>query len=218
MADKTVIQSFFSWFYDLFFKKVGHNMPVGSIKKIMDPFFVITEKIVCHFPVFTSLYLEPYRSMIAQELSMQSLSSKDTVLIIGCGSLPATALALAEQCDAKIDCVDIDIEAVQNAKEVVSSLKNMDNISIHHKNGLDHPMDTYDIIFILYGIKEQIKILEYISSSMNKNAKILFRSSTDLKLTKPKVYQKMISFFSVEDQVKIDSFGSIETYLLRLKK
>lgn len=218
MAKKTVTQSFFSWFYELFFKKVGHNMPVGPIKKIMDPFFVIIEKIACHFPIFTSFYLEPYRSMIAQELSMLPLTSEDNVLIIGCGSLPATALALAEQCDAKIDCVDVDVEAVNNAKKVLSSLKNMNTISIHHKNGLDHPMKTYTMIFVLYGIKEQIKIFEYIASTVNKKANILFRSSTDLKLAKPEVYKKMISLFVVKDQVKINSFGSIKTYLLNLKK
>lgn len=216
MKQNNILDIIFSKFYDIFFKKIGHNVPVGPIKKIMDLFYAIVEKIACQFPIIQSLYIKPYRSMIKQEISMFSLPENPRVLIIGCGSLPVTALALDEMYPVSIDCVDIDINAVTNAKSVLSSM-NKDNITVHQKNGLDCSVDLYDIIYLLYGIQDQINMLKYISRNLKSNSYVLFRTSTDIKVTNRELYDTVHLLFSVNNKIEIESFGSIETYLLSLK-
>lgn len=218
MIKQNFIQSCLSAFYDLFFKKIGHKVSINPLKKFMDPFFVLIEKIVCHFPILISFYLKPYQSMVDQEISILSILPHPKVLVIGCGSLPATALALNNRYPSVIDCVDLDKKAVSNAKYVLSSLNKLDTISVYHKNGLNHSVNKYDIIFILYGIKDQKQILKYIAENSQTTTQILFRTSTDLKHAKPQVYSLMNSLFTTKNKVKIKSFGSIETYLLRLKE
>ena len=217
MKKQKLVINIFSVLYDAFFKKLGHEVSVGKTKKIMDPIYVIFEKIACQFPFIESLYIIPYRSMIKQELSMISLSDDAHVLIIGCGSLPATALALNEACNVKIDCVDIDAKAVENAKRVLSKMKNK-TISVQLKNVLDHPLKSYDLIYLLYGILDQIEMLKYISDQIDQNTIVLFRTSTDINETKPELYTTIQSYFTVKNKVQIDSFGSIQTYYLSLAK
>ena len=154
--------------------------------------------------------------MIKQEISMLSLPENPRVLVIGCGSLPVTALALDEMYPVSIDCVDIDIDAVTNAKSVLSSM-NKDNITIHQKNGLDCSVDSYDIIYLLYGIQDQINMLKYISRNLKSTSYVLFRTSSDIKVTNRELYDTVHSLFSVNNKIEIESFGSIETYLLSLK-
>ena len=203
-------------FYELFFKKIGHNVPVGPIKKIMDPFYVLIEKIACQFPIIQPLYMRPYRSMIKQELSLFDFPEHARVLIIGCGSLPVTALALEKLYQVSIDCVDIDKDAVQNAKSVLSLMKK-DDITVHQKNGLDCPIDSYDLIYLLYGIQDQVHMLKYISKNLSNGSYVLFRTSTDIKQTNQELYETIHSLFTIKNKIEIESFGSIETYLLTLK-
>lgn len=216
MKQNNIFDIIFTKFYDIFFKKIGHNVPIGPIKNIMDPFYAIVEKIACQFPIIQSLYIKPYRSMIKQELSMFSFPTNSHVLVIGCGSLPATALALDELYPVTIDCVDIDTDAVNNAKSVLSTMKK-ENITVHQKNGLDCSIDTYDIVYLLYGIQDQITMLKHISKNLKNTSYVLFRTSTDIKETNKELYGTIHALFTVKNTIEIESFGSIETYLLGLK-
>lgn len=217
MKTQKMIINFFSMLYDAFFKKLGRDVSVGKTKKIMDPIYVIFEKIACQFPFIESLYIMPYRSMIKQELSMISVPDNAHVLVIGCGSLPATALALNETCDVTIDCVDIDAKAVENAKTVLSKMKN-ETISVHLRNVLHHPLKSYDLIYLLYGIRDQIEMLKYILDQIDDNTIVLFRTSTDINDTKPELFKTIQSYFTIKNKIEIDSFGSIQTYYLSLAK
>ncbi|TVR31766.1 MAG: methyltransferase domain-containing protein [Spirochaetaceae bacterium] len=73
-------------------------------------------------PWFFALYALPYRALVARELQLAAVDQRDTVLSIGCGTLPFSAVLAARQSGARVIAVDVDAAAAAQARELVSCL------------------------------------------------------------------------------------------------
>ncbi len=80
------------------------------------------ERAAAERPWCFRLYAYPYRRLVARELALAGVSPADTVLNIGCGSLPFTAVLAAQLSGARVIAVDCDPQAVRNARAVVARL------------------------------------------------------------------------------------------------
>ncbi len=81
------------------------------------------EKICRGNSVLFNLYAWPYKKTVQREIRLGSITQEDKVLNIGCGALPFTSYHINRLTGASIIAVDLDNEAVIEAKNLLSKLK-----------------------------------------------------------------------------------------------
>lgn len=69
------------------------------------------------------LYALPYKKTVFREAKLGEITKSDKVLNIGCGALPFTSYHLNRLTGASIIAVDLDQEAVVEARNLLSKLK-----------------------------------------------------------------------------------------------
>ena len=88
---KRITERFFSLFIHIFYKQIGTKIRTDAFKFFFDIFFVVFEKIGFKFDVISNNYVKLYDDIVEKEIKMAKISSNDHILVIGCGSLPATS-------------------------------------------------------------------------------------------------------------------------------
>jgi 2-polyprenyl-3-methyl-5-hydroxy-6-metoxy-1,4-benzoquinol methylase len=208
---------FMSFARRVFFNEIGGKLKPGSLKGFMDFAFIIFEKASHKFSFLSDYYLKLYEEIVEKEIKLADISSNDSILVIGCGPLPATTVLIYQKTKAYLVGIDIDTKAVKEAKIYLDSQKIKDKIKIENVDGLDYPIRTFDVIFILYGVKRQKEIFEKISKEMKKKCRIIFRTSEESTDKIDKVKINLDTYFSVKDSIKSTSLGSVESFLLKKK-
>jgi len=211
---KSFLEKRFS-FVNLFLKSFSKSFDMPRLKWLSDFTFVILEKIAVGLDKLFPFYLSFYDNMISNEIQMANISSKNNILHIGGGSIPATSIILNKKINSKITCIDNDLKSVQNAQSLLSKLNKTEDILIIHANGVDFSVKDYDLIIISDGIKVLDKILKNISKSMSKNTKIIIRKS----IKNPKMYAigkpcPDANIFTVKDMVSQVAYGKLSSILL----
>jgi precorrin-6B methylase 2 len=112
-----------------------------------------------------------------QEFKIFGISNGKKILHIGCGQYPVTAITLARLYDAKIVAIDRDLKAIEFAKEVIRKKKLEEKISIEHGDGLNYPIEKFDVIILGGLIFPKKQILEHVLNTVKPDAKIIFRTS-----------------------------------------
>ncbi len=90
--------------------------------RIIAPFVAAFEHYCAGNRFLFHLYSLPYRALVKRELSLAATTPSDTIMHIGCGSLPFTAVLAARQSGARVIGVDCDAHAVENARNIVDFL------------------------------------------------------------------------------------------------
>jgi precorrin-6B methylase 2 len=189
----------------------------GSLKYFVDHTYVYLEKIAFKFDFLASYYIDLYDEIVEKEVSMADISENDYVLVIGCGSLPATSILIKRKTNARTVSIDIDPNAVKNALVFLQSHKPPINIELEEANGLFYKLEQFDVIFLLYGIKQQNEMLDTISNKMKGTSRVVFRSSEDMVNQTFGGLDFLKEKFTVDQKVTSDSMTSLVSYLL-LKK
>ena len=215
---KKIIVRCLSWWYHLIFQRLPEVFPANTAKGIMDPFFVYMEKILVKFPFLFYQYITVYEDMITQESHLVSLTDKDSILVVGCGSLPATCLLLAKQTKATITGIDYDASAIKYATGINKQLRYEKTIKFIHADGLTYSPTKYSVIFLLYGIKVHKEILRIYADILTEKTRIIYRTIEHLEEHDPQWYQELHQLYTIQGCYTTSSFGSIASYLLVPKK
>lgn len=208
---------FFSFSSKIIFTEIGGKLRPGALKGFMDFAFSIFEKVAHNFKILSSNYLNLYEEIVENEIKLGDITSKDTVLVIGCGSLPSTAALIYKKTKASITGIDVDPKATKRAVAFLDNLHLKNKIKIDNADGLNYQLKNFDVILILYGVKKQKQIFEKLSKEMKKDARIILRCPSD---TSDKIVEENIeldSYFIVKDNVTSRSLGTVDSFLL-LKK
>jgi precorrin-6B methylase 2 len=212
-----IINKIFSFSRKLFFESVSPKFNVIAFKGLMNFFYVIFEKIVYHFEILHSYYLLLYDELIEKEVKMAKISSNDSVLVIGSGSLPSTCILIARKTNAKIHGIDIDSKAIDKSSRFIKQLGLEKSISFELADGTNYNYDNFDVIFSLYGINDHNEILKYLSKKINKNIRIVYRSVDQISDKNLIINKSLSNNFIVEDSVKSDIIYMSKSYLLTKK-
>jgi len=175
MAGK-ISEKFFNLFQRLFFEELGKKFRPGTFRNLMNYLYVIFEKSAYQFEFLSEYYLGFYKELVEDEIKLAQITSKDHVLVIGCGSIPATSIIIAEKTNAHITSIDIDSHAISNASLIVKKLKLEDKLILESADGHNYPIEKFDVVFVLYGVKNHDDMLKLIGKNMRDNARIIFRS------------------------------------------
>jgi protein-L-isoaspartate O-methyltransferase len=213
---RTIGERTVSYIRYLFFEKNATKFRPGALKTFMDFLFIVFEKVGYSFKFVIRDYIASYEAIVLKEIQLGSVSSKDTVLVIGGGSIPATALILADTAKAQCVVLDTDAKAVQHAITCVTNLDFQDKISIEVGDGAKYKVDGFDVIFVLYGVKNHTSVLQHLAKNITSQVRVIFRVIDDPESKMPDT-TLLSGLFSVKDVVKTTVFGPMCSYLL-LKK
>ena len=206
-------------FKNLIFQHIGSKLKLGSLKFFMNISFVFFEKIAFKFPKISSIYLDMYKEIVEKELSMINPSKEDLILIIGSGTLPATPIIITRTTNAKITAIDIDENAVKEARKYIKNLNLEENINVIQGNGVNFSLIDFDIIFVLYGMRQQKEMIDNISKNITQSTKVILRTILkDGKAIIDDVYLDLSEYFVIDKYVQSQCFGIVDSILLKKKQ
>ena len=211
---RKIIDRFLSFARYMFFEEISPKFRKESLKKFMDFSYVVFEKFVNKFDVISYNYLKLYAELVEKEINMANISPEDSILVIGCGSLPSTSALIAMKTDADIVSIDNDQKAINDANSFLKNLDIDDKIKLECADGLYFPVDDFDVIFILYGVKQQENILKYLFDNIKDDTRLILRTATDVE---GKIQGGMIDFsnlFVIRDHVESRFLGQVNSLLL----
>jgi len=215
---RRITEGFFSLFIYIFYRQIGTKFRTDALKFFWDIFFVVLEKIGFKFDVISSNYIKLYDDIVEKEICMAKISSKDRILVIGCGSLPATTALIAMKTKAEITTIDTDLKAAHEASYFFKNLNLERQITVEHADGLKYPISKFDVIFVLYGVQQQKEILNYLAENMQDTTKIIFRTVWDTQGRLSNKYIDVSRLFLVKDHVSSEYLGSVDSLLLLKKR
>jgi precorrin-6B methylase 2 len=154
--------------------------------------------------------------MTDEEINLASISESDSIVHIGCGSVPASSILIAQKKNAKVIGIDKDINAVKNADLCVKKIGLNEKIKIRHSEASDFDFYNFDVILISQGITLNDIFLKNLSK-ISKNTRIIFRtfSSETGDLDESDIILENI--FDVKKIVKHEKHGKVISVMLKVK-
>lgn len=208
----------FLFAYRIFYNYISPKFHTSNFKNFMDYAYIFFEKIAVNFEILSINYINIYQEIVEKEVNLSNISSDDSVLIIGCGSIPATSILVSNKSNAKkIISIDYDLKAIRNSIKFIDSLNFDKNLKFEHRNGLNYAIETFDVIFILYGIREQDKLIEYISKNIKKTAHVIFRTTNDSLINLLGGKKFLEKYFVIEKSICSEKFNDTISLLLKKK-
>ena len=213
---KSRVERIFSFARRIFFDEISPKFRAAPFKGLIDYAYIIFEKFACTFELISKYYLQLYDELVEKEIKMANITVKDNVLVIGCGSLPATSVLNAMKSKAKTVSIDCDSKAVENACKFVKNIGLEGTIEIKYEDGLSYPVKDYDVIYVLYGVKQQKEILEYLAKNVNGKTRIVFRTTEDS--FKNLVGRDFLTkYFDIKKSLSSNSMYTVDSYLISKK-
>ncbi len=175
MANK-ITEKLFNFAQKVFFEEVGAKFSPGTFRNMMNYLYVIFEKTAYQFDFSSEYYLRFYKELVENEIDLAKIISKDQILVIGCGSIPATSIIIAKKTNAHVTSIDIDPRAIKNASILINKLKLENKMTLEFADGHNYLIKKFDVVFVLYGVKNHGDLLYSVGNEMKDNARIIFRS------------------------------------------
>ncbi len=199
------------------FEYIGSLVQTNTFKDFMDLLFIVLEKAGSKFHAVSVLYLDLYRDIVSKEVSLLKLTEDEKVLVIGGGSLPATPILISMTTSSNIDILDKDPKAVATGQQFIRSYHLQDKLKVINANALQYRMASYDVIIILYGVKQPNKVLEYIASQVSEKTRIVLRVITDDQGNIGDKRLDLTKLFVIKGRVRSTTLGSFESLMLQKK-
>lgn len=198
-------------------KNISRKIKAGSLKNFSDYLFIFIEKIVVKFPSFLSSYITYYQDIVENEIRLARITAQDTILHIGCGSLPATSLLISQKKGSHTIGIEKNLSSVRDAQYCVKVMHQEHLLQIIQSNALDYPMNTSNVIIISQGIEPRYKVLTYIANNIQPETRVLFRtfsSNTGHMMPQDEI---LTSLFTIGDTIIHPHHGLLMSILLKKK-
>jgi protein-L-isoaspartate O-methyltransferase len=191
----------------IFYEVISPKFKKDLLKGMMDFLYILFEKIAIKFNIISLNYIKLYSDIVQKEIMMAEINSKDSIIIIGCGTLPSTSILISMKTKAKIVAIDRDIKAIKRANIFLSNIYN-NKIILEYANGLNYPIHKFDVIMILYGVTNLKQIFNYLYQNMKSDARVIVRTNEEKK-------NSYFYKFNISDKVESKYLGQIYSYLLK---
>lgn len=191
----------------LFYEKISPKFKKKSLKWLIDYSYVIFEKIAIKFNFISLNYMNLYEDIVRKEIEMAKIKSSDSIIVIGCGALPSTSILISLKTKAKIVALDKDKKAIIQAKNFLSNINMNEKIKLKHANGLDYPIEEFDVIILLYGVKNIVKIFNYLYNNIKSDTRIIVRTNNEVNIN-------LFKNFKVITYVESKYLGQVYSYLI----
>lgn len=152
------------------------NLLIRIAKKLMNTFWSFIDTLSYKSEKIANTY---YNKSIGieyrKEYSIFGINNNKRILHIGCGAFPLTELTLAEETGANIVGIDKNEKVIPFAQDIVTKRKLQNKIKIDYGNGVNYPVNGFDMIIISSCATPMIEIVDHIVNDSKKNAIIIVR-------------------------------------------
>lgn len=135
------------------------------------------EKIFSKSTVLMKLYSAYYKRIVKKEVELAGIDNNDSVLFIGGGSIPCTALQMASMTGARVMIIDVDPVAVERANKIISKLNLSHRVKARLISGQKINAGDFSVIHIARQAMPHDEIMENITKKLSDDTKILLRSN-----------------------------------------
>ncbi len=155
--------------------KIKNNFMVFLLKKQIIYFWIFIDNIAYKFEIIAKLYDKLISTVYKNEYEASNISNEDKVLHIGCGAYPLTEITLARTTGAKIVGIDRNPKAIKLANDIVNKKNLQDKIKIDHGNGMNYPLEEFNMIIISSCTLPLLQVVDYIFKNVKNNSKVIVR-------------------------------------------
>ena len=121
----------------------------------------ITERILGAVPILARFYMAPYQTVVQKEIELACLKPGERVLQIGAGSIPFTAIHLAQLAKVRVCAIDRDQQAVLRARQFIKKLRLTDCIQVEVGDGCNYPLDDFTAAFVALQAEPKREIIAH---------------------------------------------------------
>jgi precorrin-6B methylase 2 len=129
---------------------------------------------------FAKLYEKLISKEYEREGKIFDIEESESILHIGCGSYPITAITLSRLNGGKIVAVDRNVKSVERAKKIILEKNLDDRIHIEVGDGLNYPVKKFDTIIVSGCSFPKHKILQHLIENTSSDSKIIIREQYKL--------------------------------------
>lgn len=155
----------------------GHAFLANLNTKIVNYFWKFVEILSCKMEKIAKIYEKSIGEKYEKESKEFDILSAKSILHIGCGAYPITAMTLAKISNAKIVGIDKNPRSVKLAKDIVKEKNLQTKITIEQGDGTNYPLREFDTIIISGCSYPKKQILENVFENAKSQSKIVFRAS-----------------------------------------
>ena len=179
---------------DSFFHMVLKKIVKGSLNVVKK-----LEDLGAYWPLFGKIYCNLfYTKLVKKELKAAGIESESSILHIGCGSLPMTALGLGEL-GYSVTGVDSDKQAVKLAQKVVNRRELASKIKIKKTDGGAPDSDDFAGIWVSLHAMPKKELISKLMDDLSLGQKLVFRNPKgSLDLVYPRIEIADSSLFLVQ--------------------
>jgi len=163
--------------------------------------FNFLELLAVKIGFFYNLLMKWRKPIFLNEIKMAKITSKDKMLLIGCGILPSETIIIAEKTKTKIIGIDNSIKACKLARSYIEKKGLSDLIKIEYGNGVNYPVQNFDVIFIAINVWPIDSVLENLSYNAKTNTRIMCKSIKN-DIVKSLEKKELLNTFSIESQLE----------------
>ena len=196
---------------------ISIKLDLHKLKKFIDLIFIFSEIIISKLDKLLPYYLDYYSKMVEKEIVLANISERDKILHIGGGTIPATAMLYAQKTRAKIIAIDKNLNSIKKAKKLVFKNNLSSNIIIEYGNALNYQFKNFNLVVISMGINPYKELLYNISKSIDKDTRIVLRTTSDFDGNITEDDEFLREIFDIKDIVRHERNGLLVSVLL-LKK
>lgn len=142
---------------------------------IIQPVVSYMEKICSRRPMLVNLYASCYKEVVAREINLAGISCHDTVLNIGCGAIPFTAIHLARLTGAQVWAVDRDRMAVEKARYSLKKLGLLKIIQVIEGDGSEQMPAGFTAAIVALQAEPKKAIYDKLFSLGSPGTRFVFR-------------------------------------------
>jgi precorrin-6B methylase 2 len=156
-------------------KTILDTIAIFCIKKTANCFWEVADTLSSKNDIITRLYNKTIGKEYRKEYENCALSSHSNILHIGCGAYPLTEIILASCTKGKIVGIDKNNQSIQRGQQVIKKNKLENRIALKYGDGLDYPVEEFDMVIVSSCSQPKVKILEHLFEEVRSQGSIIVR-------------------------------------------
>ena len=150
-------------------------------------------------------------------MELAGIDNNDSVLFIGGGSIPCTALQMASMTGARVMIIDVDPVAVEGANKIISKLNLSHRVKARLISGQKINAGDFSVIHIARQAMPHDEIMENITNKLSDDTRILLRSNLFCFEKLRKIHVDNCKYIYIQ-QIKQGFLGLKSTFMFTIKK
>ena len=175
------------------------------------------EKVFSKSTMLVKLYSAFYKNIVKKEVKLAKINNNDSIIFIGGGSIPCTALQIASMTGANVKIIDVDPVAVERANKIISKLNLSHSVKVQLTSGQNINAHDFSVIHIARQAMPHDEIIENITKKLSRDARILLRSNLSCFEKLNKIHVNNCKCIYIR-QIKQGLLGLKSTFMLTIKK